>query len=369
MEGAAGQLSGGNQQKVVLARWLALASAGTAARRADAGRRRRREGGDLPAHPRDHRPGVAVLMISSELPEVLGMSDRILVLREGRVAGVLPGQGTDERTVMALATGVEEQDVMSVDGEFRPAKSTEDGPPDRIPRNAWRERVGRMLGAKETGLAAVLVVIVLFLAWRSPHFLTTANLTVVSRQIALALFISIGMTFVILSGAIDLSVGSVVALVSVTVGQLMVTSGLHPVAGHRARPARRRPRRGVQRDGRRVHQDPVLRRDPRDARDGERSRAGDHAGAHDQRLPKGFLKIGQGFTWGVPNPVWLAALVAVVAHLVLSRTTFGPARVPVGQQRAGRAAVGHRCAPHEDPHLSPRHPPSPRAPRSSRPPG
>jgi ribose transport system ATP-binding protein len=53
--------------------------------------------------------GVAVLMISSELPEVLGMSDRILVLREGRVAGVLAGRGTDERTVMALATGIEEQ--------------------------------------------------------------------------------------------------------------------------------------------------------------------------------------------------------------------------------------------------------------------
>ena len=61
---------------------------------------------------------------------------------------------------------------MSVEGDVRPAKSTEDGPPDRIPRNAWRERVGRVLGAKETGLAAVLVVIVLFLAWRSAeiHF-------------------------------------------------------------------------------------------------------------------------------------------------------------------------------------------------------
>ena len=49
--------------------------------------------------------GVAVLMVSSELPEVIGMSDRILVMRDGRVAGELPA-GPTEETVLQLATGV-----------------------------------------------------------------------------------------------------------------------------------------------------------------------------------------------------------------------------------------------------------------------
>ncbi|WBB46764.1 hypothetical protein O3597_16390 [Verrucosispora sp. WMMA2044] len=50
------------------------------------------------------RAGAAVLMISSELPELLGMSDRLLVMRDGRVAGELPAGATEE-DVLALAVG------------------------------------------------------------------------------------------------------------------------------------------------------------------------------------------------------------------------------------------------------------------------
>jgi ribose transport system ATP-binding protein len=49
--------------------------------------------------------GLAVLMISSELPEILGMSDRVLVLCEGRATGVLEGAEMDEERIMRLATG------------------------------------------------------------------------------------------------------------------------------------------------------------------------------------------------------------------------------------------------------------------------
>jgi ABC-type sugar transport system ATPase subunit len=51
--------------------------------------------------------GVAVLMVSSELPEVIGMSDRILVMRDGRLAGELPA-GSTEEAVLQVATGVTE---------------------------------------------------------------------------------------------------------------------------------------------------------------------------------------------------------------------------------------------------------------------
>ncbi len=97
-------LSGGNQQKVALARWLAthprilILDEPT-------------QGVDVGAKSEIHRiirrlaaDGLAVLMISSELPEVLGMSDRILVLRAGSVAAEFPA-GTDAQVVMAAALG------------------------------------------------------------------------------------------------------------------------------------------------------------------------------------------------------------------------------------------------------------------------
>lgn len=97
-------LSGGNQQKVVLAKWLAtdpgVMILDEPTRGIDVGAKQAvyslmRE---LAA------AGVAILLISSELPELIGMSDRLVVLDDGRVAGELPG-GSSEETVMALATG------------------------------------------------------------------------------------------------------------------------------------------------------------------------------------------------------------------------------------------------------------------------
>ena len=56
---------------------------------------------DLRADARADPQGVAVLMVSSELPEVIGMSDRILVMRDGRLAGELPAGSTEEAVLAA----------------------------------------------------------------------------------------------------------------------------------------------------------------------------------------------------------------------------------------------------------------------------
>jgi ABC-type sugar transport system ATPase subunit len=101
---ATGTLSGGNQQKVVLAKWLhtdaQVLILDEPTRGIDVGARREiyrlmREIADR---------GAAVLMISSELPEVIGVCDRILVMHEGRLAGELPPGATEEQ-IMTLATG------------------------------------------------------------------------------------------------------------------------------------------------------------------------------------------------------------------------------------------------------------------------
>ena len=97
-------LSGGNQQKVVLSKWLA---SGAEVFLFDEPTR----GIDVEAKARIHdiirgltKSGVAVLMVSSELPEIIGMSDRILVMHEGTIGGELP-PASSEADIMLVATG------------------------------------------------------------------------------------------------------------------------------------------------------------------------------------------------------------------------------------------------------------------------
>ncbi|MBE5933507.1 MAG: sugar ABC transporter ATP-binding protein [Lachnospiraceae bacterium] len=98
-------LSGGNQQKVVLAKWVAtnpkILILDEPTRGVDIGAKKEIYNviNDLAAK------GVAVIMVSSELPEVLGMSDRIMVVREGEVRGILDGKEADQAKIMTLATG------------------------------------------------------------------------------------------------------------------------------------------------------------------------------------------------------------------------------------------------------------------------
>lgn len=67
----------------------------------------------------------------------------------------------------------------------------------------------------------VLVVLLMFFAWLAPAFLTTNNLTILTKHVAISAILAIGMTFVILTGGIDLSVGSVAGLSGMVVGYLL----------------------------------------------------------------------------------------------------------------------------------------------------
>ncbi|BDN99341.1 hypothetical protein KAM621c_44460 [Citrobacter braakii] len=60
---------------------------------------------------------MAILMISSELPEVVGMSDRVYVMREGSIAGELNGQSITQENIMTLATGVNDSHHQAVSHE------------------------------------------------------------------------------------------------------------------------------------------------------------------------------------------------------------------------------------------------------------
>jgi rhamnose transport system ATP-binding protein len=104
-ETSVASLSGGNQQKVMLARALAANPSVLILDEPT-------QGVDVGSKSEIHalmqalvEQGLAILMISSELPEVLGMSDRVAVMRGGTIAGVLSRAEASQESVMALALG------------------------------------------------------------------------------------------------------------------------------------------------------------------------------------------------------------------------------------------------------------------------
>jgi rhamnose transport system ATP-binding protein len=102
-----GTLSGGNQQKVVIGKWLATKPKVIILDEPT-------KGIDIGSKAAVHAfmselagEGLSVIMVSSELPEILGMSDRVLVMREGRMAGIWNREGLDAETLVRAATGNE----------------------------------------------------------------------------------------------------------------------------------------------------------------------------------------------------------------------------------------------------------------------
>lgn len=103
-----GSLSGGNQQKVIIGRWMLtkpdVLILDEPTRGVDVGAKAEiyRLIGELA------KDGKGILMVSSELPELMGICDRILVVREGRLAGELERRDFDQDLLMSYAFGVNE---------------------------------------------------------------------------------------------------------------------------------------------------------------------------------------------------------------------------------------------------------------------
>ena len=104
-----GSLSGGNQQKVLLSRWLEIEPKVLILDEPT-------RGVDIGAKSEIYRiidelaqKGIGVIVISSELPEIIGICDRVLVMREGHIEGEVGGTGgtpITQENIMALAAGV-----------------------------------------------------------------------------------------------------------------------------------------------------------------------------------------------------------------------------------------------------------------------
>jgi len=246
-------LSGGNQQKALLARCL---FASPSVLLLDEPTR----GIDVAAKSEIYTlirglaaSGYGIVLCSSELPEILSLSHRVIVFRDGRVTGTFKRGDATEETLLAAATGPvgvvrgPKSEVRSLESEVRrregkvasPATLTPDSghrtpddvaarqPPPSSPPAPRRPWLGSRF-ASLFGLLAVALLAVVFSPIRGgrPVFLDVGNLTDILRQVAEKGILAAGMTPVIISGGIDLSVGSVLALAATLTGSLLMRSGL-----------------------------------------------------------------------------------------------------------------------------------------------
>ena len=202
-----GTLSGGNQQKVVLGKWLATKPKVLIVDEPT-------RGIDVGTKAEVHRllselagQGVAVLMISSELPEVLGMADRVLVMYEGRLTAELSRAEADEESVIRAATGQLERgrrvSVAAVEGA-RARRLTE-----------WVFRV------RELGIVVVLALLIVVTGILEPRFLEAASLRNLALNASIFAILAAGQTLVLITRNVDLSVGSVLGLAAFMAGDLL----------------------------------------------------------------------------------------------------------------------------------------------------
>jgi ABC-type sugar transport system ATPase subunit/ribose/xylose/arabinose/galactoside ABC-type transport system permease subunit len=216
---AIGTLSGGNQQKALLARCLfasprvLLLDEPTRGIDLAAKAEIYAELGALAAR------GYGVVLCSSEMSEILTQCHHIIVFREGRITARLDARDATEEKVLAAAAGTA---VEAPGAGGPPPQGTE--PP--APRPRWRERIARYAGA--LGLALVLVLSVVFSPVRGGRlvFLDLGNLTDILRQVAEKGILAVGMTAVVISGGIDLSVGSVLAFGATLAAILLMKTGM-----------------------------------------------------------------------------------------------------------------------------------------------
>lgn len=206
-------------------------------------------------------------------------------------------------------------------------------------RSAAARAIGRV------GMPAVVLGLAVFFGALNPNFWSLTNLGNVSRQISILSLVSLGQTFVILSAGIDLSVGSLLALVSVVCAQAMIPLGISGgvaagiLAGGLAGlvngllVARARVPAFIATLGMLVA-----------ARGVALTLSG---GLPIAGLPRSFLVLGAGYLGPFPIPAVIAAAAFLLAHLVLSRTRFGRYVYAMGSNEEAALLSGIAVARHK----------------------
>lgn len=201
-------LSGGNQQKVVLSKWLAtnprllILDEPT-------------QGIDVESKSEVHsmiaelaQQGLAIILISSELPELVSMCDRIVVLREGQVTATFSRGDVDQERVIRAATDADSLEARA-DASASAVVHTHEAEKAEAPQLSL---VQRLLRKREVGLIAAMAVVALPVMFLNPRMISPENLTAVAMDAALLMIVAVAQMLVLLTRNIDLSVASVIGL-------------------------------------------------------------------------------------------------------------------------------------------------------------
>ncbi len=217
-------LSGGNQQKVVLAKWLAAEPRLLILDEPT-------QGVDVQTKAEVHKliadlaaQGMAILLISSELPELLGMCDRILVLREGRITAEMAREEATQERILHAAIDAAPDAAPDADAA-RTATAATPAPAEPSRRPSW---LGSLAAKRELGLVLAMAAVILPVAVVNPRMLSGSNLTALSLDAALLTIVAAGQMLVLITRNIDLSVASVIGLTAYASADLM---HLHPGLG------------------------------------------------------------------------------------------------------------------------------------------
>ena len=201
------QLSGGNQQKVLLGRWMMTHPAILILEEPT-------QGVDVGAKGQIHQiirqlasQGVSIILVSSEIPELLALSHRVGVMREGRLAGELEAKTAGEEDLLRLALA---------QSESRPREGSADDRPHSAPRNT----INFFAAQREAGLAFLMACLFLIFALTVQGFFTVENLIDLLKSNSILLVGALGMTAVIIAGGIDISIGAILGLAAVLAGKL-----------------------------------------------------------------------------------------------------------------------------------------------------
>ncbi|MFD7031547.1 ABC transporter permease [Streptomyces sp. NPDC059917] len=197
----------------------------------------------------------------------------------------------------------------------------------------------------EAGIGVALLVLVAVFALVAPKFATQSNLTHIATEITLNTMLAVGMTFVILVGGIDLSVGAVMALAAVVAGEVLTSGGSTAVTVMLAVLVAAGTGmlcglvNGFVSERWRVPSFIVTLGMLNMAR-GAALEFTDAKTLYD--FPPGFTRFGTSTLLGVPALFWIALLMVLVGHLVLTRTVFGRLVFAIGGNEEAVRLSGHR---------------------------
>ncbi|MEU8888077.1 ABC transporter permease [Streptomyces sp. NPDC048442] len=224
------------------------------------------------------------------------------------------------------------------------APAKEAAPVPASERRTARQLTRQAMG--EAGIGIALLVLVLVFTLAAPKFATSGNLTHIATEITLNTMLAVGMTFVILVGGIDLSVGSVMALSAVVAGEVLTSASLStPVAVLLAVVVAALVGmvcgfvNGFVSQRWRVPSFIVT----LGMLNVARGAALEYTNAQTlYDFPPGFSHFGTSTLLGIPSLFWIAVVMVVVGHLVLTRTVFGRLVFAIGSNEEAVRLSGHR---------------------------